>query len=133
MNRLGIQIGLDLRSQSMPFLQQHFGNAGAFYITGSRAASTTVRSAPTASASPSARHQRRRDSENVFSTRDALAPIMICVALPKGQYPMTKGIRLLGVTISALSSADTAAAEQLPLAFEGQMCSRSAHEENRSK
>jgi DNA polymerase-4 len=39
----------------------------------------------------------------------------ICVALLKAQYPVTKGIRLLGVTISALSSAGTAAAEQLPL------------------
>jgi hypothetical protein len=39
----------------------------------------------------------------------------ICLALLKAQYPMTKGIRLLGVSISALSSADTVAAEQLPL------------------
>ncbi len=31
MNRLGIQTGLDLRAQSMPFLQEHFGKAGAFY------------------------------------------------------------------------------------------------------
>jgi hypothetical protein len=39
----------------------------------------------------------------------------ICLALLKTQYPMTKGIRLLGVSISALSSVDTVAAEQLPL------------------
>ncbi len=31
MNKLGIETGLDLRAQSMAFLQQHFGKAGAFY------------------------------------------------------------------------------------------------------
>src|SRR4029077_9639436 len=31
MNELGIETGLDLRAQSMPFLQQHFGKAGAYY------------------------------------------------------------------------------------------------------
>jgi DNA polymerase IV len=39
----------------------------------------------------------------------------ICLALLKAQYPITKGIRLLGVTISALSSAGTVAVEQLTL------------------
>jgi DNA polymerase IV len=39
----------------------------------------------------------------------------ICLALLKAQYPTTKGIRLLGVSISALSSVDTVATEQLPL------------------
>jgi DNA polymerase-4 len=31
MNKRGIETGLDLRAQSMPFLQQHFGKAGAYY------------------------------------------------------------------------------------------------------
>ena len=39
----------------------------------------------------------------------------ISVALLKAQYPMTKGIRLLGVSLSSLSSAGKVAAEQLPL------------------
>ena len=31
MQRLGIQTGLDLQAQSLPFLQQHFGKAGPYY------------------------------------------------------------------------------------------------------
>jgi DNA polymerase IV len=31
MNRLGIATGLDLRAQTLPFLQQHFGKSGAYY------------------------------------------------------------------------------------------------------
>jgi DNA polymerase-4 len=31
MERLGIRVGGDLRAQTMPFLQQHFGTAGAYY------------------------------------------------------------------------------------------------------
>lgn len=31
MNGLGIETGLDLRAQSLPFLQQHFGKAGTHY------------------------------------------------------------------------------------------------------
>jgi Phage terminase large subunit (GpA)/impB/mucB/samB family/IMS family HHH motif len=49
MNRLGIATGLNLRAQTLPFLQQHFGPVRT--ITGSRAAMMTGRSAPTASAS----------------------------------------------------------------------------------
>ena len=31
MNRLGIETGLDLRAQTLPFLQQHFGKSGPYY------------------------------------------------------------------------------------------------------
>src|SRR5580692_11458163 len=31
MHRLGIETGLDLRAQSLPFLQQHFGKSGPYY------------------------------------------------------------------------------------------------------
>jgi DNA polymerase IV len=31
MNRLGIATGLDLRAQTLPFLQQHFGKSGPYY------------------------------------------------------------------------------------------------------
>jgi DNA polymerase IV len=33
MNRLGVQTGADLRAQSLAFLQQHFGKAGAYYYS----------------------------------------------------------------------------------------------------
>jgi hypothetical protein len=39
----------------------------------------------------------------------------ICLVLLKAQYPMTKRIRLLGISISALGSVGTVAAEQPPL------------------
>jgi DNA polymerase-4 len=31
MNRLGIETGLDLRAQTLPFLQRHFGKSGPYY------------------------------------------------------------------------------------------------------
>ncbi|MFC0219862.1 DNA polymerase IV [Pseudochelatococcus lubricantis] len=36
MNRLGIATGLDLRTRTLPFLQEHFGKAGTFYYWISR-------------------------------------------------------------------------------------------------
>jgi DNA polymerase-4 len=36
MNGLGIQTGLDLRSQTLPFLQRHFGKSGPYYYWISR-------------------------------------------------------------------------------------------------
>ncbi len=39
----------------------------------------------------------------------------ICLALLKTQYPMTKGVRLLGISLSTLGSTGTDAAEQLTL------------------
>ena len=32
MNRLGIEIGLNLRAQTLPFLQEHFGRSGPYYF-----------------------------------------------------------------------------------------------------
>jgi nucleotidyltransferase/DNA polymerase involved in DNA repair len=52
MNRLGIHTGRDLRSRTLAFLEAPFGKSGAYYSTGSRAASMSVRSDPTASGSP---------------------------------------------------------------------------------
>ncbi len=67
MNGLGIFTGMDIRNQTLEFMNANFGKSGAYYY-GSRAASTTVPSAPTASASPSAPRTRfRRTSRH--STR----------------------------------------------------------------
>jgi hypothetical protein len=49
----------------------------------------------------------------VIDGRTALEEI--CLALLKAQYPMPKGIRLLGISLSALRFPGTVAAEQLPL------------------
>ena len=51
MNRLGIENGLDLRAQTLPFLQRHFGKVRLRPIIGSRAALMNGRSAPAAFAS----------------------------------------------------------------------------------
>jgi DNA polymerase-4 len=39
----------------------------------------------------------------------------ISLELLKAQFPMTKGVRLLGISLSALNSGATVDAEQLPL------------------
>jgi DNA polymerase-4 len=39
----------------------------------------------------------------------------ICLDLLRAQFPMQKGIRLLGISLSTLSSAGAVGAEQLPL------------------
>jgi DNA polymerase-4 len=36
MERLGIATGLDLRAQTLAFLQQHFGKAGSYYYSAAR-------------------------------------------------------------------------------------------------
>jgi len=162
MNRFGIQTGLDLRAQSMPFLQQHFGKSGAFYYWIARGVDDRPVLADRIRKSVGAENTFSVDLFTFESARDALAPIIdkvwrhcensgtrgrtvtlkikyadfqqitrshsvrgvidgrmaleeICLALLKAQYPTTKGVRLLGITISALSSVGTVAAEQLPL------------------
>ena len=59
MNRLGIENGLDLRAQTLPFLQRHFGKSGSYYYWIARG-SMNGRSAPTASASRLGRRIRSR-------------------------------------------------------------------------
>jgi DNA polymerase-4 len=162
MNELGIETGLDLRAQSMPFLQQHFGKAGAYYYW----------IAPAVDNRPVVANRIRKSigAENTFSAdlftfegaRDALSPIIdkvwghcegtgtrgrtvtlkikyadfqqitrgqslrgvidgrmvleeISMELLRAQFPVTKGVRLLGISLSGLSSAATVDAEQLPL------------------
>jgi len=36
MERLGIRNGADLRAQALPFLEQHFGKVGAYYVSAPR-------------------------------------------------------------------------------------------------
>jgi DNA polymerase-4 len=162
MNRLGIQTGLDLRAQSMPFLQEHFGKAGAFYYWIARGVDERPVRADRIRKSVGAENTFSADLFTFEDARVALAPIIdkvwrhcesagtrgrtvtlkikyadfqqitrsqsvrdvidgrvaleeICLTLLKAQYPMAKGIRLLGISLSALSSAGAVAAEQLPL------------------
>ena len=76
MNSLGIETGLDLRAQTLPSFSSISGRRGHI-ITGSRAASTSGRCAPTASANRSARRTpSSRTSFTHDAARAALEPIV---------------------------------------------------------
>jgi DNA polymerase-4 len=162
MNGLGIETGLDLRAQSMEFLQEHFGKSGAFYYWIARGVDDRPVLADRARKSVGAENTFSVDLFTFEDARDALAPIIdkvwsycessgtrgrtvtlkikyadfrqitrshsvrvvidervaleeISMELLRAQFPVTKRIRLLGISLSALSSAGEVAAEQLPL------------------
>ncbi len=164
MNRLGIKTGLDLRGQTLAFLQQHFGKPGPYYYWIARGIDER-----------SVRADRVRKSlgtENTFSTDiftfeaacEALLPIIekvwrICEgaeihgrtvtlkvkyadfqqitrsrtgqslfstraeieqlshALLEPLFPVAKGIRLLGITLSSLSEKQLEREPQLSLSL----------------
>jgi len=162
MNKLGIETGLDLRAQSMAFLQQHFGKAGAYYYWIARGVDDRPVLANRIRKSVGAENTFAADLFTFEAALDALLPIIdkvwghcestgtrgrtvtlkikyadfqqitrsqsvrgvieertvleeISVELLRAQFPVTKGIRLLGISISALAAADAVDSEQLPL------------------
>jgi DNA polymerase IV len=163
MNKLGIQTGRDLRTQSMAFLQEHFGKAGAFYYWIARGIDDRPVHANRVRKSVGAENTFAVDLFTFEAARDELWPIIdkvwrycertgtrgrtvtlkikytdfhqitrsqslpgvieerkvlkeISTELLRAQFPVTKGIRLLGISISGLSSIGTVdAVEQLPL------------------
>ncbi|MBV8508363.1 MAG: DNA polymerase IV [Alphaproteobacteria bacterium] len=151
MGRLGIKTGLDLRAQSLVFLQQHFGKAGAYYYWAARGVDERPVRAD--------RIRKSVGAENTFSTdlftyevaRDALREIVDKVwehcessclrgrtvtlkvkfanfqqitrsrtgqiqirtrseleqlgnALLEPVFPVTRGVRLLGISLSSLAA-----------------------------
>jgi DNA polymerase IV len=162
MNKLGIETGLDLRAQSMAFLQEHFGKAGAYYYWIARGVDDRPVLANRVRKSIGAENTFSADLFTFEPARDALLSIIdkvwghceitgtrgrtvtlkikyadfqqitrsqsvrgviegrmaleeISLELLKAQFPVRKGIRLLGISLSALSSAGTADSDQLPL------------------
>jgi DNA polymerase-4 len=162
MNKLGIETGLDLRAQSMPFLQQHFGKLGSYHYWIARGVDDRPVRADRIRKSVGAENTFSADLFTFEAARDALAPIIdkvwhycesagtrgrtvtlkikyadfqqitrsqslrgviegrmvleeISMELLRAQFPMTKGIRLLGISISGFTSAGVVGAEQLPL------------------
>jgi DNA polymerase IV len=162
MNKLGIETGLDLRAQSMPFLQQHFGKAGPYYYWIARGVDDRPVLANRVRKSVGAENTFSADLFTFEAARDELLPIIdkvwshcestgtrgrtvtlkikyadfqqatrsrslrgviegrmaleeISLELLRAQFPAAKSIRLLGISLSALSSAGTIDAEQLPL------------------
>jgi DNA polymerase-4 len=76
MNKLGIETGLDLKAQSMPFLQQHFGKAGAYYYWIARGVDDRPVLANRIRKSVGAENTFSADLFTFEAARDALAPII---------------------------------------------------------
>ena len=162
MNRLGIETGLDLRAQTISFLQEHFGKSGPYYYWIARGVDDRSVRANRIRKSVGAENTFFDDLFTFEAARDALLPIIdkvwrhcestgarghtvtlkikyadfrqitrsqslrgvidtraglerISLELLKAQFPVTKGIRLLGISVSALVAADAADTEQLSL------------------
>jgi DNA polymerase-4 len=162
MNKLGIETGLDLRAQSMPFLQEHFGKSGAYYYWIARGVDDRPVCANRVRKSVGAENTFSVDLFTFEAAREALSPIIdkvwrhcesagtrgrtvtlkikfadfqqitrsqslrdvidgrmaleeISLELLRAQFPVAQGIRLLGISLSTLSSSGRVSAEQLPL------------------
>jgi DNA polymerase-4 len=162
MNRLGIETGLDLRAQTMPFLQQHFGKSGSYFYWIARGIDDRPVRADRIRKSIGAENTFSVDLFTFEAAQDALLPIIekvwrhcetsgtrgrtvtlkikymdfqqitrsislpgaiqeltalerIALDLLKEQFPVAKGIRLLGISLSTFAPADLCDAEQLPL------------------
>jgi DNA polymerase-4 len=161
MNRLGIETGLDLRAQTISFLQQHFGKSGPYFYWIARGMDDRPVRADRVRKSIGAENTFSVDLFTFDAAQDALLPIIakvwrhrestgargrtvtlkvkytdfqqitrsrslaamieeraaleqICLDLLRGQFPVAKGIRLLGVSLSAFTSG-AIDADQLPL------------------
>jgi DNA polymerase-4 len=76
MNRLGIATGLDLRAQTLPFLQQHFGKSGAYYYWIARGVDERPVRADRVRKSVGAENTFAQDLHAFEPMRDALEPII---------------------------------------------------------
>jgi len=76
MNRLGIATGLDLRAQSLPFLQQHFGKSGAYYYWVARGVDERPVRADRVRKSVGAENTFAQDLHAFEPMREALEPII---------------------------------------------------------
>jgi DNA polymerase-4 len=76
MNRLGIETGLDLRAQTLPFLQQHFGKSGPYYYWITRGIDQTPVRADRVRKSVGAENTFAQDLHAFAPMRDALQPII---------------------------------------------------------
>jgi DNA polymerase-4 len=76
MNRLGIATGLDLRAQTLPFLQQHFGKSGSYYYWIARGVDERPVRADRVRKSIGAENTFAQDLHTFEPMRDALEPII---------------------------------------------------------
>jgi DNA polymerase IV len=76
MHQLGIETGRDLKAQSLPFLQQHFGKSGSFFYWIARGIDERPVCADRIRKSIGAENTFSRDLHDFESMRDALLPIL---------------------------------------------------------
>jgi DNA polymerase-4 len=162
MNRLGIETGLDLREQTLPFLQRHFGKSGPYYYWIARGVDDRPVRADRIRKSVGAENTFLEDLFTFEAARDALLPIIakvwrhceatrirgrtmtlkvkfadfhqitrrhtgaacfatqaefekLSIAMLRSVFPIPKGIRLLGATLSSLGEDGVKAGDQLRL------------------
>jgi DNA polymerase-4 len=176
MEGLGIRTGLDLRAQTMDFLQQHFGKAGSYYYWAARGIDERPVRADRIRKSVGAENTFPVDLFSHDAARDALREIVEKVsktcersgirgrtvtlkvkfanfqqitrsrtgqtqiqtrneleqfgyALLEPLFPVTKGVRLLGISLSSLAGENAGVSElSLPLSrpsVEGQTTDQS--------
>ncbi len=164
MQRLGIHTGLDLRAQSLAFLQQHFGKAGPHYYWIARGLDERPVRPNRERKSVGAENTFATDLNSLGAAREALLPIIdkvwrhcaahgisgrgvtlkvkysdftiatrsrtgpapiasqaelaaVVEVLLAPIFPVPRGIRLLGVTLSSLDDGSRPAEPQLRLAI----------------
>jgi DNA polymerase IV len=76
MHRLGIETGLDLRAQTLPFLQQHFGKSGRTYYWIARGVDERAVCADRVRKSVGAENTFAQDLHAFAPMREALEPII---------------------------------------------------------
>jgi DNA polymerase-4 len=164
MNRLGIDTGLDLRAQTLPFLREHFGKAGWFYYWIARGIDDRPVRADRERKSLGAETTFPADLMTFAAATEALEPLVdkvwraVAGANARGRtvtlkvkfadfrqitrshtgrgpvadraemalvardllatvFPIEKGIRLLGVTLSSFDEAGDSGTRQLGFAL----------------
>jgi DNA polymerase-4 len=95
MNRLGIETGLDLRAQTLPFLQQHFGKSGSYYYWIARGVDERPVRADRVRKSVGAENTFSRDLHALEPMREALQPIIAKV----WRHCQANGIRGRTITL----------------------------------
>src|SRR5580700_5138584 len=145
MHRLGIKTGFDLREQTLAFLQHHFGKPGPYYYWIARGVDERPVQADRIRKSLGAENTFSADIFTFEAACEVLQPIIekvwrtcegaefrgrtvtlkvkyadieqLSYALLEPLFPVTKGIRLLGMTLSSLGGKQLKSEPQLNLSF----------------
>src|SRR5271170_6922359 len=94
MGRLGIKTGLDLRSQTLAFLQQHFGKAGCYYYWAARGIDERPVRADRIRKSVGAENTFPADLFTYEAARDALREATLGLQLERVRAAQPYGVRV---------------------------------------